>query len=50
MGAGGTEGGAGRFRPMTALNLITILVLAFGGLGLFLSSLRGTGADDSKEK
>ncbi len=38
------------FRPMNAFDLITILVLAFGGLGLFLSSLRGTGADDSKQK
>jgi ABC-type Na+ efflux pump permease subunit len=29
-------------RPMSAFELITILVLCFGGLGLFLSSLRGS--------
>ena len=31
-------------RTMSAFHLITILVLAFGGLGLFLGSLRGAGA------
>lgn len=35
-----------RLRPMSAFELITILVLCFGGLGLFLSSLR----DLSSEK
>jgi len=29
-----------RFQRMTAFDLITILVLAFGGLGLFLRSLK----------
>ncbi len=29
-----------RFQRMSAFDLITILVLAFGGLGLFLQSLR----------
>lgn len=29
-------------RTMSAFHLITILVLAFGGLGLFLGSLRGS--------
>lgn len=38
------------FRPMSAFDLITILVLAFGGLGLFLSSLRGTDAASLKDK
>ena len=38
------------FRPMSAFDLITILVLAFGGLGLFLSSLRGADAAGAKEK
>jgi len=32
-----------RLQPMTAFELITILVLVFGGLGLFLSSLRDLG-------
>lgn len=36
------------FRPMTAFDLITIIVLSFGGLGLFLSSLRGM--DTGKEE
>lgn len=30
-----------RFRPMNLFNIIMILVLIFGGVGLFLSSLRG---------
>ena len=30
-----------QFRNMTAFDLITILVLLVGGIGLFLSSLRG---------
>ncbi len=38
------------FRPMSAFDLITILVLAFGGLGLFLSSLRGANAGGEKDK
>lgn len=29
-----------RMRPMTAFEILAILVLTFGGLGLFLSSLR----------
>ncbi len=29
-----------RFRPMSAFDLMVIFVLSFGGLGLFLSSLR----------
>jgi hypothetical protein len=33
-------------RTMTAFELICILVLAFGGLGLFLRSLRGSAAGD----
>jgi hypothetical protein len=32
-------------RTMTAFELIGILVLAFGGLGLFLRSLRGTAVE-----
>jgi len=34
------------FRTMTAFELITILVLAFGGLGLFLNALRPHPAED----
>jgi hypothetical protein len=34
-------------RTMTAFELICILVLAFGGLGLFLRSLRSSAAEDS---
>ena len=30
-----------RFRPMNLFNVIMIIVLIFGGVGLFLSSLRG---------
>lgn len=33
-------------RTMSAFSLITILVLAFGGLGLFLRSLRGASAPE----
>jgi len=33
-------------RTMSAFSLITILVLAFGGLGLFLRSLRGAAAPE----
>ena len=33
-------------RTMSAFSLITILVLAFGGLGLFLRSLRGGAASE----
>ena len=32
-----------RFRPMNLFNVIMIIVLIFGGVGLFLSSLRGKG-------
>jgi hypothetical protein len=31
-------------RPMTAFELLAILVLCFGGLGLLLSALRDFGA------
>jgi hypothetical protein len=34
-----------RMRPMSAFELLTILVLLFGGLGLFLSSLRDLSAE-----
>lgn len=35
-----------RFQRMSAFDLITILVLAFGGLGLFLRSLRSLSRTD----
>lgn len=38
------------FRSMTAYELITILVLCFGGLGLLLNSLRKTGEKDDENK
>ena len=37
------------FRPMSAFDLIVILVLAIGGLGLFLRSLREVRLTESKE-
>jgi hypothetical protein len=36
-------------RTMSAFELICILVLAFGGLGLFLRSLRGARRDDIED-
>ena len=36
------------FRTMTAFDLITILILAIGGLGLFLRSLKAMDAEPSK--
>ncbi len=38
------------FRNMTLFELLTILVLALGGLGLFLRSLRDGGAPETEEK
>lgn len=58
-GAGGTSGGTGGFflgviaslsmslRTMPAFELICILVLAFGGLGLFLRSLRSYAREEA---
>lgn len=37
-------------RTMTAFDLITILVLLFGGIGLFLSSLRPLGGPSSEAR
>jgi uncharacterized protein len=39
-----------RFRQMTAFDLITILVLAIGGLGLFLRSLTSVESDPPSDK
>ena len=42
-----------RFRPMSAFDLMVIFVLSFGGLGLFLSSLRrhsGRGRDSDSSR
>jgi len=37
-------------RTMSAFELICILVLAFGGLGLFLRSLRGQADEEQRQK
>jgi hypothetical protein len=37
-------------RTMSAFELICILTLAFGGLGLFLRSLRGQAAEEDQER
>lgn len=37
-------------RTMSAFYLITVLVLAFGGLGLFLHSLRGAAAAEQAQR
>jgi hypothetical protein len=37
-------------RTMSAFYLITVLVLAFGGLGLFLNSLRGAAAAEQGQR
>lgn len=37
------------FRPMSLFELLGILVLAFGGLGLFLKSLRAQPAEGSED-
>jgi hypothetical protein len=40
-----------RFRPMSSFDLITIRVRCFGGLGMFLRSLKGfSDKEQQKEK
>lgn len=39
-----------RFKSMSAFELIVILVLAFGGLGLFLRSLKAAATTETKVK
>jgi hypothetical protein len=38
-----------RLRSMSSFELITIIVLAVGGLGLFLSSLKNLGDDSGSD-